>query len=902
MTSKVRSQLIAVVFLSIAMTLPLSATDQGATPWLIDDVVSAESAGSWVISPDAGHAAWVRHTVEKVAGEEKRVSRLWLTALADGQSRQLTRGHQNVSQPRFSPDGKHLAFLFDRKLPDKETGKHGKSQVWAIPVGGGEAFPVTRLDRGVRAFAWIDSKTLVVAAKESALLWELSHKESKDTAIVVADEEHEPPVRLFKVGMEDGTAQRLTMNDDWIDDLVVSPDGRWAVVRAQQSLWYDFDHKVPPHTFMVSMASGEMRQVLADEKLVPAAAQWQQDSSGFYFIHEHSRHPVYRMATINQLWFHDLESGRTEQVDLPTDRGISSTWRPGYAVTDDGVIALLADGVRYRPVRLTRDRKGWQSQPMTGTHQHNIHTWKLAQDGKTFLYEYSAATVPPQWYCAQLVGNEIREERKLTELNQRFDGKPTGRVEVLSWPGANDEEVEGILHYPLEWREGRRSPLLLLIHGGPTGTDRDSWGMSWTRPVMLWRQRGAFILQVNYHGSAGYGLDWAESIEGKYYELEIPDIEKGVDLLIERGLVDAERLGSVGWSNGGILTAELITRTQRYKAASVGAADVEWFSDWGNVDFGAAFDNYYFGGTPWEVPQVYLEKSPFFRLTEVTTPTIIFTGTEDTNVPPHQSWSLFRALRQIGQTEARLVIFPGEPHGLRKLAHQRRKLEEELAWLDRYLFAAEPVAHPAVKPGSLLAGLLQRTGAARVGAALGLQVDGGLIPETITYKGLEIGRFEVTRAQMAAFNSDYQVAPGAENMPATGITFAQAQSYVDWLSRVTGKQYRLPTTEEADKIAGSAGNTLDRWAGYSPNPEDAAGIAAELAPIGDAPLLLPVGSLAGAGDKELVFDLDGNAAEWAVDKDGKGVPAGPSADRAEDKRSNAKPAPAYTGLRVVVDS
>jgi dipeptidyl aminopeptidase/acylaminoacyl peptidase len=886
---------------AIALTLPLWAADTDPKAWTVDDVVLEESADSWVISPDAGHAAWVKRTIEKLAGEEKRVSRLWLTDLADGQSRQLTRGHQNASSPRFSPDGRHLAFLFDRKLPGKESDKLGKSQVWALPIGGGEAFPVTRLDRSVRAFGWIDSKTLVVVAKESALLWELRHKESKDTAVVVADEEHEPPVRLFKVGLEDGKAKRLSLNDDWIDDLVVSPDGRWAVVRAQQSLWYDFDNKVPPHTFVVSMASGERRRILEKEKLVPSAIQWQHDSSGFYFIHGHSRHPVYSMATINQLWFHDLESGHSELVELPTDRGISSTWRPGYAVTEDGVITLLADGVRYRPVRLIRERKGWQSQPMTGSHQRNIHTWKLAQDGETVLYQYSSATVPPQWYCAKLAGAEIKQERQLTELNQRYDGKPTGRVEVIHWQGANDEEVEGLLHYPLQWQEGSPSPLILLIHGGPAGTDSDSWGMSWAEPVMLWRQRGAFILQVNYHGSAGYGLDWVESIEKKYYELEIPDIENGVDLLIERGLVDQERLGSVGWSNGGILTAELITRTQRYKAASVGAADVEWFSDWANVDFGAAFDNYYFGGTPWEVPEVYLEKSPFFRLTEVTTPTIIFTGTEDTNVPPHQSWSLFRALRQIGKTEARLVIFPGEPHGLRKIAHQRRKVEEELAWLDQYLFAKEPAARPAVKPGSLLAGLLERAKAAHVGDALGVEVDGVLVPETVSYKGLEIGRFELTRAQLAAFDPDYQVAPGTENLPATGVTFAQAHGYVDWLSQVTGMQHRLPTEEEANKIAGSSGNTLDRWAGYSPNPDDAATIEAELAKIGEEPLLLPVGSLTGAGDKELVFDLDGNAAEWAVGKDGQGVPAGPSADRADDKRSSNRPALAYTGLRVVVE-
>ena len=109
---------------------------------------------------------------------------------------------------------------------------------------------------------------------------------------------------------------------------------------------------------------------------------------------------------------------------------------------------------------------------------------------------------------------------------------------------------------------------------------------------------------------------------------------------------------------------------------------MEWISDWANVDFGASFDNYYFGASPLEDPELYIRKSPFFRLGEVTTPTIIYTGTEDRNVPPHQSWSLFRALQQLEKAPARLVLFPGEPHGLRKIAHQRRKVEEDMAWFN----------------------------------------------------------------------------------------------------------------------------------------------------------------------------------------------------------------------------
>jgi len=876
-----------------------SAPPSGLKAWTVDDILLAERATDWAVSTDGATAAWVKSTVEKVDGEEKRVANLWLSHLADGAALQLTRGQDTVSAPAFSPDGKHLAFLSTRKAPDgKAEDEGGRTQLWAIALAGGEAFPVTRFDRSVKAFGWIDGDRLVVAAEESPSEWERGRKEAKDTSTVVDDAAHEPPVRLFTVPLEAGPAKRLTDNTDWIDSLEVSPDGRQAVVTAQQSLSYEFDQTVPPATYLVDLATGARTRLFADGGLRPLAVRWAPDGKAFYFVNERSRHPKYRTAAIAELHVFDLASRKVEKVDLGWERGLGR----GYAATADGVIALLADGVRNRPAHVTRSAAGWQREDLTGTHARNLTGWELSRNGKALVYGFSTATTPEQWFAARIDGARIAGEHPLTELNKGYAGKPTGRVEVVHWTGARGDQVEGLLHYPLEWREGTRAPLVLVIHGGPAGADHDAWTESWAEPILLWRQRGAFVLQVNYHGSSSYGLDWVESIAGHYYDLEVPDIESGVDELIRRGLVDPARLGATGWSNGGILTAALITTTDRFKAASVGAADVEWFSDWANVDFGASFDDYYFGGAPWEVPEVYMAKSPFFRLTKVTTPTIVFTGTDDRNVPPHESWSLFRALQQIGRAPVRFITFPGEPHGPRNVAHQRRKVEEELAWFDRYLFGGGPPVENAVKDGSPLAGLLQRARAAKAGPAFGCKVRSVLVPETVRFAGIEAARFEVTRAQFAAFDAKARVAAGEENLPATGIPFERAKAYAAWLAAKTGRAFRLPTEEEARKLAGAAGsggNTLDRWAGYAPNPDDAARLATAIEALGPVPLLLPVGSLPGAGN-DPVFDLDGNAAEWAVGNEGGGVAVGPSAERPSDPRSQAKPALAYTGLRVVV--
>ncbi|MEO1083206.1 MAG: prolyl oligopeptidase family serine peptidase, partial [Acidobacteriota bacterium] len=480
--------------------------------------------------------------------------------------------------------------------------------------------------------------------------------------------------------------------------------------------------------------------------------------------------------------------------------------------------------------------------------------------------------------------------------------------DIVRWIGDEEDEVEGVLSYPFDYEEGKRYPLILDIHGGPTGYDRNSWDSNWASPTPLWRQRGAFVFRVNYHGSGNFGLEWAESIRERYYELEIPDIESGVDMLIEKGLVDPDQMATSGWSNGGILSAGLIVHTDRYKAAIIGAADVEWISDWSNVDFGASFDNYYFGGPPWERLDHYIEKSPFFKLPEVTTPSLVHTGTEDRNVPPHQSWSIFRPMQQVGKADVRLLLYPGEPHGLRGFEHRRRKMEEDVAWFDRYLFETADVEDDAVPKGSALESALELAGAARQPLGYGVMHDGHLVPEAVDFGGLSVGRFEVTRGQWASYldakGSEVMRPHGAgADLPASGVGFEEATRYAEWLSEVTGESWRLPTVDEAKRWAGKGGNTLDAWLGYRATPSDLKAVERRLAAT-PVELLKTVGSHGGARapgfpDGPMVFDLDGNVAEWAVGADGKGVAAGPSADRPSDSQRPA--APAMTGLRVVRD-
>lgn len=878
----------------LLLGLATSAAAQ-TSRWSVDDILLQESVTDVAVSPDGRWAVWVRAQMNPETG--RRQANLWLSRLDDGRSWALTRGSDVASQPRWSPDGTQVAFLFTRAAGGGERSDGEGPQLWLWRLGGGEPWPLTRGVRGLRSFAWNGNDTLVFLAREAPARWERQRRERRDEGYAVEDTAETPPVRLWAVGVRGGEPRRLSEAARSIESFLLAPGGRWALVRTTASLSYDFDQRQPPRVERLDLATGALTPAPGwPERLVPEEWVWTRDGRYVAVLFDSSSHPIYRTASVRRLGIYDPDAGVFRSVDLRWSREASG----GLRALPDGLALRLADGVRDRLARVRRRGDGWERRWWDGPHQGQMWgPWDVSADGRRVVYVRSTAAEPPQLFVAEARGERLAAPRQLDTLNRALAAKPKPRVEIVRYVGAQGDTVEGVLYYPLRYQPGRRYPLILSIHGGPASADRDAWSAGWAYPVPLWLERGAFVLKPNYHGSSSYGLAWVESIGGgKYYELEVVDLVAGVRALVERGLVHPDSVAAQGWSNGAILTTALtVEHPTLLRAAVAGAGDVEWISDWGNVDFGAAFDNYYFGASPLEDPQRYIAKSPFFRLDRVRTPTLIFFGTEDRNVPPSQGWSHFRALQQLGRTEVRFVLFPGEPHSLGRLAHQRRKVEEELRWLERFLWGRPDTTNLALDPRAPLAGLLARASAQRDGALYGVRVGDVLVPEVVPGDGVALGRFEVTRAQWRAFDPRTPVPPGTENLPMTGITYEQAQAYVAWLRARTGQPFRLPRADELERWAAHAGdgNTLDAWLGYDPNPEDLARVRPLLGRLpGPAPLLRAVGETpTDAADG--VFDLRGNAAEWVEG----GRPWGRSADR--PARSAAPPAPAYVGLRVARD-
>jgi dipeptidyl aminopeptidase/acylaminoacyl peptidase len=901
-------------------------------PWKSEDFIYSEAAGQYRISPDAKWLVWVKSAGDKE--KDARVSNLFLSSMTESREIQLTRGTDAVTEPRWSPDGEWIAFLSTRARPQGKP-DNSKMQIWLINPRGGEPWPITELARSPRQIEWLDKDTIIYSAEEDPALYEEELKKKKDDSEVVDDEVHASPVRLYKISVKGKKITRLTTNTDWIENWGVSRDGKYAAARHGKSLHYAFDEKVPPVTILHDLTNGTEKQILTEGRVRPYGFEWAPDNSGFYVTTPFSTSPLYTTASITILYYYDVASGKSQQVNLDWENGVGRDVQtiPG------GFITFLAAGSRDDIARYSVDKTSsgwsWKRESISGEHAKNLEGFYVSEDGKSIAYSSSSASRMSQLFRAQLSGSQMVSPIQVTKLNEGLvTGRKYAKSEIIRWKGSNDEEVEGILYYPANYQAGKKYPLITAIHGGPAGEDRDLWGESWAYPIQLFTDRGSFVLRPNYHGSANYGLKWVESICcGKYYDLETPDINAGVDYLIAQGKADPDQIATMGWSNGSILSTSLITTyPARYKVASVGAGDVEWLSDWGNVDFGQTFDAYYFGKSPFEDPELYIRKSPFFKMDKVQAPVLIFHGTADRNVPPAQSWSYFRALQFFNKT-VKYVVFPGEPHGPRKLTHQMRKVDEEVAWFDKYFFKNAKPENEAIKKDSPLADAVELDHAKiypaggfgesipfKLGSAqamtLGIQA-----PETVRRNDLQIGRFEVTRAQFAQYRSltcmgqsgradsrkclEFQeLVSGMRDFPQANVTLEDAQAYAAWLSRVTNTTWRLPYEDEVrDLYVNRDGeNTLDHWAGYAPNPEDAARLREKAKELkGTAPLLKEVGSFRGQSkdDEEPIYDLGGNVAEWVLTRDGKGKVIGGSADCPADPKSNCTPAPEYVGFRVV---
>ncbi|MFZ9032045.1 MAG: prolyl oligopeptidase family serine peptidase [Robiginitalea sp.] len=840
--------------------------------WTPEEIINTVYVSNPEFSKDGSKVVWTqRKGLEK---EDKFVSHLYLARLGAADSKpkvvQLTRSEESESNPVFSTDGEDLYF---RSTRDK-----GK-KLWKLSLLGGEPEEINEFENGISSVKRLNDSTFLFISGEGKTLYDITYE--KDNTTIVEDTAHWNPRRIFSFDLKSKETKRVTENSYQISNFSVSEDGSRLVYQEITSPDYGVDGNPKPNYMLMDLNTGTSSKILSGMQS-PRGFKFTRDGKGFYFTAETSSDPEWNGAGISELYFYELASGGYTRVPLDWDNGLSGE----FFLDGSNVVAQLANGPLRKVRYYQKEGSDWTPKEFDlGDQKEHVAFMAFNDTSNQVIYQHSTASQLPEYYVAQMEvgrrGVSLKNRQTLTSLNGNLKKKPVAKSEILYWEGANGDTVNGILYYPKNYEEGKTYPLILSIHGGPTGVDRDQWSERWSTYPQIYTDKGAFVLKPNYHGSGAHSLEFIESIKnGNYYSLEQIDLYNGIMHLKEKGMVNMDKLGLMGWSNGAILTTWMTLKyPDMFQVAAPGAGDINWTSDYGTCQFGVTFDQSYFGGAPWDdmngkhYNEWYIENSPIFEIEKIRTPTIIFHGSEDRAVPRDQGWEYYRGLQQVGKAPVKFLWFPGQPHGLQKITHQMRKMKEEIAWIDTYLFGEEKKENEAYKKDSPLASMLSLQSAMTKEGLIGEQKDDVLIPSLVSLgkDSISVGTHEVTLAQYHAYTGNAFDRLHA-NQPVTGLSKEQIRAYLSWLGEKTGDTYRLPNASEAKKLHKTGRkkfkgqNNLNHWAGYELTALDVPGLKQKLGEL-KVSLIKNAGSFPGVplSEEILIYDLGGNVAEYYLD-------------------------------------
>jgi len=497
------------------------------------------------------------------------------------------------------------------------------------------------------------------------------------------------PVILKSYSVVDGTLVPLTANDDVIYAYNPSPDGRYIIYKAAEypESWLE-SSKFRYVMLDISTGAEDEFMALVEGYQDENEFAWSPDSSVVYIERMQNGGINYPVRYTSDIVAYTPATKALEEIPMNWDRKLlKDLFNDDIEMTPfiGGVYALLANGTNPLLAKYIKTDGGWEMTILSGEHQGNIFALESTPDGSIICYNYNTASIPPQIYGAEVSARSIDNSTLLTNLNEDLLEKPLGSSEVIEWTGSKNEIVQGVLRYPAGYEPGVRYPLVLVIHGGPTYTDFDSWRDTWEFPYHLITNAGFITLSANYHGSSNYGFEFAQSIEGgPYTDIPTEDFEKGIEYLAERGIIDKEKMGTTGWSNGGILTLAWITTYDGLKAAVAGAGTADQNSQFSNTN-GAVMTKMYFDETPFQDPVAYILIMGAFHAKNVTTPLLMLNGMDDNSVSPASAISTYRAYKEGSKAEVQMILFKDEPHHLKRYTNQVRKVDEEIGWLKKYI-------------------------------------------------------------------------------------------------------------------------------------------------------------------------------------------------------------------------
>jgi dipeptidyl aminopeptidase/acylaminoacyl peptidase len=647
---------------------------QQQRPMTLVDVLSVPSLTGPQLSPDG------RQLLYQLAApdwkQNKRIAHIWRVDMDGGNAIQLTNGADGESSPRWSPDGKTVAFLAKRGDSEATIAKRGDSeattQIHLIPIGGGEARQLGKHATAVSTITWApDGAWIYFLADDPKTEEEKARERAKDDVYAFDDDYKQQ--HLWRVAVADGREERVTGGSYYVSSYALSRDGRLIVHHRQPDPL--LDSSANSEIWVMDASGGSARQITRN-RVSEGGAELSPDNATVLFTAAASaKFEGYH----NRKIFVVPASGGDPKLltgDLPYAVG-QAAWAA------DGRIIYFTAGMGVKSELFQLDASGGKPRQITNGTRQTIGNWYLGPGGRMHVMTVADPASPGDVWVMDVGSTTPRKVTRVFDHLARDFKLP--RQERIEWKGGDGVTVEGLLYYPIDYDSGRRYPLCVQTHGGPQSADQFGFpgGSSY---IAVLTAKGYAVLRPNYRGSTGYGDAFLRDMIGHYFQNAHLDVMAGVDHVIKMGVADPDRLVKMGWSAGGHMTNKIITVTGRFKAASSGAGAANWVSMYAQSDTRTQRTPW-FGGTPWQknAPiDLYWEHSPLKYVANVTTPTIFLVGERDERVPMPQSVEMYRALKANG-VPTRLYIAPRAGHGWTELRHALFKMNVELDWFEKHV-------------------------------------------------------------------------------------------------------------------------------------------------------------------------------------------------------------------------
>tara|TARA_B100000809_G_scaffold71086_1_gene68665 strand:+ start:2560 stop:4587 length:2028 start_codon:yes stop_codon:yes gene_type:complete len=647
--------------LPVMLLLAVPAAAQERRAMTTDDGLDMIRVGGATISPDG---SWVLFSKSELDwGENERKTTWWRVPTGGGEPYRFI-GEEGGSGFQFSPDGSMLSFT--RSVDEK-------SQLFLMRTDGGEAQKLSKHKTSVGSYRWSQdgSKIFFVAAEPRSEEEEKARKDGDDAIFVDEGPSGQRAGtwnNFWVIDVASKEEKRITEVDHRIGSFAVSPGAdRIAFTSRSENRRNQQNHS---EIRLLDVESGEIRQ-LTENRAPESRLVWAPDGQSLAYT---ARTDGEWELMLDKIWIMDPESGDKRMVSGAFDGNISTfVWTPDAS-------AILFSGLQGTNNNLFRLDVGSGDVVKVTSALGSLSPSSFSRDRTRMAYVFQDFDTPSDVWIGPTDGSS---GVRLTDANPWIEEKIVlGKGELIQWTSKDGTAIEGILMLP-SGDPGEALPLLLHIHGGPAGVFRNAFSTQ----NHVWAGLGYAQLFPNVRGSSGYDDELlsgnARDIGGGDYE----DLMTGVDEVVARGIADPDQLGLRGWSYGGILGGWTVTQTDRFKGASIGAMVSDWTSEYG-PGFNHDVRLWYIGGTPWENPGEWRERSALTHVANVTTPTLILHGMNDRTDTEPQSMMFFQALKDQGKI-ARYIRFPREPHGFREPRHQRTRDVEEIRWIQKYVRGIE---------------------------------------------------------------------------------------------------------------------------------------------------------------------------------------------------------------------